>query len=450
MFGVDDILSIAGPVLSGIMGSAGAEEAAGIQSDAAREAAQLTYKAQQEALAEQRRQYDTNRGDMLQAIQRTSPYQIAGTGAAMRLADLVGVGGGSRYRNAANANWYGTGTGTSGTFGTGGARSLEEIVAGLRSSGRYGSSGGGLEKAINFEETGNGGQYVFADGTRSDNQYRMKGGTVDESALMAEANRIYGSQGGASGGASGGGDPRMDAAIQLANRDAMAGRGYALTAAELADPAKQAELRSIISSFDTNADNRKFYEGLYPGEATAPDAGALMKNFTLADFEEDPGYQFRKGEGEKAIERAARARGTYMSPMTVKELLRYNSGIASDEFGNAYNRDSSNKTRAYNFLAGLSGTGQTANNTVGSLVSSNASMGAANASNIGNILMGGASSIGNALTGGANARGAAAIAGGNAFGSGIASGLSNYNQSQLLKKLLAGGTTGPSYPAIDT
>lgn len=173
----------------------------------------------------------------------------------------------------------------------------------------------------------------------------------------------------------------------------------------------------IIEGYKTDA--RQEFIGQY-GDIDAraarereqsPEFGSLLRDFTNADFVKDPGYEFRLAEGNKAIENAARARGVYMSPMTVKELLRYGQDYASNEFGNAYNRDMSNRTTKFNMLSGISGTGQTAANTVGNT----------GANMIGNV--------GQLMTGAANARGAAGIAGANAWNNGI-SNIGNFYQQQ--------------------
>ena len=57
-----------------------------------------------------------------------------------------------------------------------------------------------------------------------------------------------------------------------------------------------------------------------------------------ADIANDPGYQFRSAEGEKAIQRSAAAHGTLLSGGTLKSLERYRQGIASDEAGKAFDR----------------------------------------------------------------------------------------------------------------
>lgn len=106
------------------------------------------------------------------------------------------------------------------------------------------------------------------------------------------------------------------------------------------------------------------------------------------DFEADPGYQFRLQQGQDLIEGSAAARGGLFSGETGKSLQEFGQGLASQEYGQAYNRargefesdrgfgygafmDDFNRERAtkmdqYNRLAALSGTGQVAAGNVGS------------------------------------------------------------------------------------
>lgn len=107
---------------------------------------------------------------------------------------------------------------------------------------------------------------------------------------------------------------------------------------------------------------------------------SLLKDFGPADFEQDPGYQFRLGEGAKAVENSAAARGMQLSGPALKALTRYNQDFASNEYGNAWNRDSLEKQRKFNFLTGGSGTGMT---TAGNM----ASLGANTAANVGESYM---------------------------------------------------------------
>lgn len=97
------------------------------------------------------------------------------------------------------------------------------------------------------------------------------------------------------------------------------------------------------------------------GSQETPDYfGTLLENFSLDKFHEDPGYQFRLDEGQKAIERAAAARGQYYDPSTVKELSSYNSGMADQTYNDAYNRYNLDQNNIFNRLAAVSGIGQTA------------------------------------------------------------------------------------------
>lgn len=68
----------------------------------------------------------------------------------------------------------------------------------------------------------------------------------------------------------------------------------------------------------------------------------------------DPGYQFRKQEGVRSLSALLANRGQTESGAAYKEAMRFGDGLASQEFGNQWNR-----------LAGLAGIGQTATNAVG-------------------------------------------------------------------------------------
>lgn len=56
------------------------------------------------------------------------------------------------------------------------------------------------------------------------------------------------------------------------------------------------------------------------------------------DFQADPGYQFRLSEGQRGIEFGAASRGRSVSSATLRNLAKYNSGMASQEYGQAYGR----------------------------------------------------------------------------------------------------------------
>ena len=69
-------------------------------------------------------------------------------------------------------------------------------------------------------------------------------------------------------------------------------------------------------------------------------------------FYQSPGYQFRLGEGIKAVERSAASRGLFQSGKTIKDIQRFGEGLASEEYG-----------RYTGLLAGLSQQGLSATGT---------------------------------------------------------------------------------------
>jgi len=155
--------------------------------------------------------------------------------------------------------------------------------------------------------------------------------------------------------------------------------------------------------------------GQGPASAGTPvdDFGMLLKKYTGEDLVNDPGYQFRQSEGQKGVERSAAGRGGLFSGQAGKELQRFSQGLASTEFGNAFNRDQTYKGQVYGMLSGTSGAGQNAANMTGTA--------GANA----------AGQSGNYITQGANAQAAGMVGGANA----ATSGFNNYQNYNLLNSV---------------
>jgi len=86
--------------------------------------------------------------------------------------------------------------------------------------------------------------------------------------------------------------------------------------------------------------------------------GSLLEGFDVDKFGLDPSYDFIKGEGEKAIERAMAAKGQTYSPATEKALMEYGKDLASTEYGRAFDRYNVEQQNIYNRLMGLTGVGQ--------------------------------------------------------------------------------------------
>lgn len=75
----------------------------------------------------------------------------------------------------------------------------------------------------------------------------------------------------------------------------------------------------------------------YQFQPTAP-VDYTQHTFTPPTVTDDPGYKFRLEQGQKALERNLAAQGKYLSGAALKELTEYGQGMASQEYGAAYQR----------------------------------------------------------------------------------------------------------------
>jgi hypothetical protein len=98
------------------------------------------------------------------------------------------------------------------------------------------------------------------------------------------------------------------------------------------------------------------------GDTNAADFGQYAKPFGAEAFEKDPGYAFRQSEGMKALERSASARGGLLSGGALKGIQRFGQDLASQEFGNAFNRYTTERAARLGTLGSLTGAGQSASN----------------------------------------------------------------------------------------
>lgn len=185
-------------------------------------------------------------------------------------------------------------------------------------------------------------------------------------------------------------------------------------------------------TFDTNQQNMKTAQGtLQPYLDVGKNATYTLGQLTgtgnngqqdFSSFFKDPSYQFAQQQGELGIERGANARGLNLSGGAMKDLATFNSGLASQQYGNYFNR-----------LMGLSQIGQDATKTNANLVTGNASTSTAGAGQIGNSMQG----IGQAQASGI-------VGGANAITGGINSGVNNALLAGYMGKN-ASGYGSPSY-----
>jgi hypothetical protein len=195
---------------------------------------------------------------------------------------------------------------------------------------------------------------------------------------------------------------------------ALAIGGSALVGANAASKAAKTQAASADQATQLQREMfEKQLELQQPFQEAGVNALAKMQKGVVSDYM-DPSYQFRLGEGMKALERQAAARGGLISGGALKAAQRYGQDYASQEFGNAYNR-----------LAAMAGIGQTATGAMGNA----AGTFGANA--------------GQNYMGAANARASGYVGGANALTGGLNQYL-NYTQSQNLLNTLRPQTGVPS------
>jgi len=159
--------------------------------------------------------------------------------------------------------------------------------------------------------------------------------------------------------------------------------------------------------FDTQNEQQKPYREA--GYSALSDIGGmkpyLTKQYTPEDFTSgiDPGYKFRLEQGQEATTRMANMGGGMISGNALKGAQDYTQGLASQEYGNAFNRFQTQRSNIYNTLASIAGLGQTSlgqttaagTTAAGNIGSNIANAGAATAGGI----VGSANAIGGALQG---------------------------------------------------
>jgi hypothetical protein len=161
------------------------------------------------------------------------------------------------------------------------------------------------------------------------------------------------------------------------------------------------------------------------GRTNEPSYGYGLQRFTMDNYQADPGYGFRLKRGLDAMERTAAARGGLLSGNQLRGAMEFGQDLASQEYGNAFNRYQTERANILNPLQSLGGVGQTATNTL-----TNA------AGNLGAGMAGAYSNLGNALGASAinagNARASGYMGTANALSGAVGQGLNYYQNQQLM------------------
>jgi hypothetical protein len=129
---------------------------------------------------------------------------------------------------------------------------------------------------------------------------------------------------------------------------------------------KQLELQEPFRQAGLTGQNRLMELLGLGGTAGAEGYGKYAKDFSMADYQADPGYAFRLGEGQKALERSAAARGGLISGGALKAATRYGQDMGSQEYQNAFNRYQTNRSNQLQPLGNLMSMGQSAASNQGS------------------------------------------------------------------------------------
>jgi hypothetical protein len=151
--------------------------------------------------------------------------------------------------------------------------------------------------------------------------------------------------------------------------------------------------------------------------AGAADYGKYARDFSMADYQADPGYAFRLSEGMKQLGRQAAGRGGLISGQTMKGLQDYAQNSASQEYSNAFNRYQTNRSNQLQPLGNLQNVGISAANQQSSA--------------LGNY----GSNVSNLMGQQGQAQAAGALGQGNTINNAIGSGISAYQNNALIEQL---------------
>jgi hypothetical protein len=229
------------------------------------------------------------------------------------------------------------------------------------------------------------------------------------------ANPLVGAAGISAGGSIVGGLMGAKAAKSAAKTQAASADYAAQLQQEQFD--KQVELQAPFREAGLTAQNKLLdYMGLSPNAG-----GKYARDFSMADYQADPGYAFRLGEGMKGLNATAAARGGLISGNALRAATAYGQDMGSQEYQNAYNRYQINRSNQLTPLQSLMGAGQTATNVMGQAGQNYAT------------------NAGEAYIGAGNARASGYVGSANAWSNAIGNATNVYNQNQMINRMFPQG-----------
>jgi hypothetical protein len=222
----------------------------------------------------------------------------------------------------------------------------------------------------------------------------------------------------------------MSGVIVAVGAVAAAGIGYAAAqnAANIQANAANNATNLQGSEFATQQANNAPYQaaGVNALGQIQSNMAAWNQPFTMSQFQNSPGYTFALQQGQQALARSQAAGGLGSSGGAQQALASYTTGLANQNYQQAFNNYQTQNQNAYNRLAGVAGIGQSAT------ANTNAAAGSY------------ASNAGNLMTQAGNAQASGVIGGANAIQNGIGTGMNSWMTSQLLNKY------GPQQPMPPT
>lgn len=204
---------------------------------------------------------------------------------------------------------------------------------------------------------------------------------------------------------------------------------------------KQVELQEPFRQGGLTAQNQLLTLLGLSGDPNAAGYGSAAQPFSMTAFQQDPGYQFRLDEGQRAIERSTAARAGLQSGAALKAAARYGQDYGSQEYQNAFNRYQAERAAKINPLLSILGAGQTSANALTNAAGTTGTNLSNTAMNLGNNLATGYGNLG-------QARASGYVGMGNALNTALNTGTNAYMMSQFMNRMPTYNApySAPSYP----
>lgn len=196
-------------------------------------------------------------------------------------------------------------------------------------------------------------------------------------------------------------------AAAMLGGSALSAAGSLFGASKSAKAAKNASAQQVAASRQAMQQNQQFYNqgraDLEPFRQFGMENLSQLSNIPeyTFNYQQDPGYQFRMNEGNKAIDRMTASGRLPGGGATLKALTRFGQDYASNEYANSFNRDYGMYQDRFNRAAG------------------NANIGLGAASSLASLGMNYAGANSNLITGMGNAQAAGTVGKANAWNQGM-------------------------------